>query len=181
MIRILGKQTVKSLSNNVTPMRNANAIIPSVTTLPFGRYTESYKTNFSSRRYNSTKINSKKTPAADELPSFKKLIMIGLAGTAVFVFAVRSLDQNKPKISYSEEEYQQVMNGLKRKVAVFQPGEIDMQLTTLPDVKSAKDWLSKKDDDISTINFIDPKDIVDSHKNNSEDRYRALLENVYTV
>ncbi|SMN19206.1 similar to Saccharomyces cerevisiae YMR157C AIM36 Protein of unknown function [Maudiozyma saulgeensis] len=178
MLRILGKGTVNRLCKKAVPTRNVNTIIPSVVALPLRKQTPVCQFSIPSKRYSSSKSN--KAPA-DELPSFKKLIMIGLVGTAVFVLAVRSLDQNKPKTSYSEEEYQQVVNGLKRKIAIFQPGEIDMQLTTLPDIKSAKNKLPKADGDIPPIHFIDPKNIVDIHKNDSNDKYRVLLENIHKI
>lgn len=128
-----------------------------------------------SRRYASSK--QAKT-GKDDLPSFKKLIMIGIVGTAIFVKTVGSLDKNKHKTSFSEAEYQQVVNGLKRRVALFQPGEIDMQLTTIDNIKDAKAKMTNED---PTAKFIDPKDVVEEHRTNPDDRYKALLDNIYAV
>lgn len=128
-----------------------------------------------SRKYSS---GQKSKAAKDDLPSFKKLIMIGIVGTAIFVKTVGSLDKNKHKTSFSEAEYQQVVNGLKRRVAVFQPGEIDMQLTTIDNIKDAK---SKMTSEAPDTKYIDPKDVVEGHRQSAEDRYKALLDNIFAV
>ena len=177
MLRTIGRNSIRGLSQRTSiPVRGT--ITPVRINATFNKNMNStYNFSQITRRYASTKKNS--SSGQEELPSFKKLILIGLAGTAVFVLAVRSLDQNKPKTSYSEEEYQQVLNGLKRKVTVFQPGEIDIQLTTLPDIKTAQKKLSKEQ--IQSTTFIDPKDIIDKHKNTPGDKYKALLENIYKV
>ncbi|KAG0670814.1 Altered inheritance of mitochondria protein 36, mitochondrial [Maudiozyma exigua] len=177
MIRTIGRHSIKGLCQRSSfPVRST--ITPARLNLSFNmKMNLTSNISYVTRGYASTAKRGNSTQ--EELPSFKKLILIGLAGTAVFVLAVRSLDQNKPKTSYSEEEYQQVLNGLKRKVAIFQPGEIDMQLTTLPDIKAAEKRLSKQE--IQSTIFIDPKDIVDNHKNTPDDKYKALLENIYKV
>lgn len=177
MIRTIGRYSIRGLCQRTSiPIRST--ITPARITLSYNKKVDStYNFSHITKRHASTAKNPGNTQ--EELPSFKKLILIGLAGTAVFVLAVRSLDQNKPKTSYSEEEYQQVLNGLKRKVTVFQPGEIDIQLTTLPDIKTAEKKLVNEQ--IQSTTFIDPKDIIDKHKNTPDDKYKALLENIYKV
>lgn len=131
--------------------------------------------NISYSRCYSTKQNS--GSAKEQLPSFKKILLIAIVGTGIFVQAVRSLDKNQPKTSYSELEYHQVINGLKRKVILFQPGELELKFTTIPDVNSAKKRISNNSD----TKFINPSEIVDQHRNDDDDRYKALLENIFAV
>ena len=63
----------------------------------------------------------------DEFPSFKTIALVGLVGTAIFVKAVESLEQNKPKTTYTLEEYDNVMSGLKRRVAIFGQEELSLK------------------------------------------------------
>ncbi len=104
-----------------------------------------------------------------ELPSIKKLLMIGLAGTAVFVLAVNSLDKQQPKNSYSESEFESLQR-LKRKVALF-PGNKLKVYGVLGTEKYNKI--------VSGGKIVDPRQIIEKHRTTAGDRYEALLNILY--
>lgn len=113
--------------------------------------------------YATKTANSRKR---DELPSFKKLALVGVIGTVIFVEAVKSLDKNQPKNSYSESEYAEVAKGLRRRKAIFAPGEINVQLATQGVPTKQLGTRGK---------VVDPSEIVEYYRQQEGDKYQALL------
>lgn len=124
-------------------------------------------------RYKSTNAAPGGNEGSD-LPSIKKLLLIGLAGTAIFVGAVNSLDKQQPKTSFSESEYENLSKGLKRKMALFPNDSIEVYCVMNDDVKKVQKKLQRP-----SAKVIDPYKIIESHRLTADDRYEALLNNLY--
>lgn len=122
------------------------------------------------RLYSSPPQNTKR----DEPPSFKKIFLVAILGTLIFVQTANSLDKNRPKTSYSETEFENVMQGLKRRVAIFPPGELDVQFVLSPDVESLKKNLN------GSAVFINPASVVEYYRTSKNDQYEALLNDIFT-
>lgn len=126
-------------------------------------------------RFKSTNKAPPRASDGSELPSAKKLVMIGLAGTLVFVGAVNSLDKQQPKNSYSESEYENLTKGLKRKIALFPNDSLEVYCVMRnDDVKRVQKKLAKQN-----AKVIDPYQVVEKHRTTADDRYEALLNNLY--
>lgn len=124
--------------------------------------------------------SSKRKPVDDSenVLSPKTIFLVGVIGTAIFVKAVDSLDKKKPKLSYSDVEFEEIVDGLRRKVTIFKPGEINVYFALFDDVVTAKENLGEK---AQNYQYINPREVVDQHRLSAgdEDRYKALLENIY--
>ncbi|KAL3234380.1 Altered inheritance of mitochondria protein 36, mitochondrial [Nakaseomyces bracarensis] len=129
-------------------------------------------------RYKST-IKPREIPRANdgsELPSAKKLILIALGGTAIFVGVVNSLDKQQPKNSYSEAEFENLTKGLKRKVALFPNDSVSVYCVMNSDANAVQKRVNVQRDQIKVV---DPYNVVESHRTTTDDRYEALLNNLY--
>ncbi|CCE93655.1 Aim36p TDEL_0G02880 [Torulaspora delbrueckii] len=108
----------------------------------------------------------------EDAPGFKKIFLVALVGTLMFVQAANSLDKNKPKTSFSEEEFENVMNGLKRRVAMFPAGTLNVKF--LP---------SSSESILKTIKagpaaVIDPIEAVEHFRQQKDGIYEALLNDL---
>ncbi len=119
------------------------------------------------RRMLSTNID--KSEAA---PSFKTIFLVGIVGTAIFVKAVESLEQNKPKTTFTPSEFDTVMSGLRRRVAIFGQEDLDLHCirsgTPLKKLKLSKE-----------AKIIRPSEVAEFYRNKSDDKYYALLNEIY--
>ena len=134
------------------------------------------------RSYSSTTKQDMKEPkpkrkVQQEFPKFRNIVLVAIVGTYIFVKTVQTLDKNKPKTNYTEAEYENVMSGLRRKVTLYQPGEIDIQCALVNTVADAKRLTNKDGGDEAT--FVDAKDAVDYFRKLKDDRYEALLTDLY--
>ncbi|CAI4048484.1 Aim36p SKDI_13G2860 [Saccharomyces kudriavzevii IFO 1802] len=132
-------------------------------------------------RYSSTNesASSPKPPRIDA-PGFKKIFLVAVIGTLIFVKTVQSLDKNKPKTTLSEEEFENVVKGLKRRVAIFSQGEVDIKFSLLPSVDETRRILGKSQcNEISEPQFVDPVKVIDYYRTLKDDRYEALLNECY--
>lgn len=115
------------------------------------------------RNYASPSVGKKR----EEVPSFKKIFLVAILGTLVFVQAANSLEKNKPKTSYSEEEFENVMSGLKRRVSLFPAGSLRVKLvpndSILDKVRNGEEVV------------IDPKKVVEFYRSQKDGTYEALL------
>lgn len=111
-------------------------------------------------------------PREQEFPGFKKIFLASIIGTGIFVLAVKQMDHRKPKTEYTEAEYANVMNGLKRRVALFQPGEININVY----LAGARVPKSGKTD--SCLNIV-PSSVVQFYKDEPEGAYEPFLNELY--
>ncbi|CAI4035628.1 hypothetical protein SMKI_13G2780 [Saccharomyces mikatae IFO 1815] len=119
-------------------------------------------------------------PAKIDAPGFKKIFLVAIIGTVIFVKTVKSLDKNKPKTTLSEEEFENVVKGLKRRVAIFPQGKVDIRFSLLSSINETEDVLRKsQDDDLSKLQFVDPANVIDYYRALKNDRYEALLNEYY--
>ncbi|AMD21723.1 HFL133Wp [Eremothecium sinecaudum] len=122
----------------------------------------------------SRRLYSTKPPRPDEMPKFRNLIIVSVIGTLIFIQAVNAVDKNKPKNSFSEDEYSRIMSGLKRKISIFSQGDITVHLVPstistnkLPDYKESK--------------IIEVRDVAEYYRKQENDRYQALLDETFNV
>ena len=109
-----------------------------------------------------------------DIPSFKNIFFMALVGTGIFVYAVDSLERSKRKTTFSDSEYASIMKGLKRRVTMFKPGELDVQLI-YPNKKEINEKI------LSTITsdlVIDPFQVVEEFRTDPEGRYEAILNDI---
>lgn len=110
----------------------------------------------------------------DEPPSFKTIALVGLIGTAIFVKAVENLDQNKPRNSFSEYEFDNVMSGLRRRIALFKQDELKVSCiqrgTPLKSVNIPEN-----------AKVIKPLEVLQYFRNLPEDKYSALLNENFDI
>ncbi|QHS75427.1 Aim36p [Saccharomyces paradoxus] len=133
-------------------------------------------------RYSSTSGSTKTSnkPAKIDAPGFKKIFLVAIIGTLIFVKTVQSLDKNKPKTTLSEEEFENVVKGLKRRVAIFPQGKVDIKFSLSPSIEETRKILQKSQgDDISELRFVDPAKVIDYYRTSKDDRYEALLNDYY--
>lgn len=123
------------------------------------------------RLYSSKSVDSSKK--SDEAPGFKKIFLIGIIGSLVFAQVARSLDKNKPKTTYSEQEFDDVMSGLRRRIALFPEGQLDVQFS----IPNEKKIPSKIIDHYDIC--IDPLNVVEQYRNKPDNPYEALLNELY--
>ncbi|KAM3161855.1 Altered inheritance of mitochondria protein 36, mitochondrial [Lachancea thermotolerans] len=122
--------------------------------------------NTGRRSFYSTKP---KTPRKDELPSFTKIALVGVVGTIIFAEAVKSLDKNQPKNSYSESEYAEVVKNMKRRKVMFSPGELKVQIAV---------------QGVNPGNFhdrgriVEPFEVAETYRKMDNDRYQPLLNDL---
>ncbi|SCU97065.1 LAFA_0G09560g1_1 [Lachancea sp. 'fantastica'] len=114
----------------------------------------------------------KRAPKKDDLPSFTKIALVGVVGTIIFVEAVKSLDKNKPKNSYSESEFESAMQGTKRRKLMFEPGQLHIVLATpdLPETAVQKHTPKAK--------IVDVREVVEHYRHQPNDKYYALLNDI---
>lgn len=126
------------------------------------------------RAWNYRSLATSNKPPKEDVLSIKKLLLIGLVGTAIFVKAVHSLDKNQPKNSYTPKEYEQVLAGLKRRITLFEPGQVNVILVCSSTLEQVKEQLGND-------NFIvlDPLTVVDQFRTTEGNRYQALLEKIW--
>ena len=135
------------------------------------------KARYSSTNNSTTKNNK---PAKIDAPGFKKIFLVAIIGTLIFVKTVQSLEKNKPKTSLSAEEFDNVVNGLKRRMAIFPQGDVDIKFSLLPTVEETKKMLRKtQSNDTSEPQFVDPVNVIDYFRTLKGDRYEALLNEYY--
>ncbi|EDO17822.1 hypothetical protein Kpol_1043p12 [Vanderwaltozyma polyspora DSM 70294] len=108
----------------------------------------------------------------NEIPGFGKIALVGVIGTYIFYKAAQSIDRNKPKEYVSEDEYNNVMSGLKRRVSIFKPDEVEIHLSPIKDVTKVKRLFR---DDKQMI-YIDPAKLAEQVRQDPEDPYEPLLE-----
>ncbi|QLQ78036.1 hypothetical protein HG537_0A02830 [Torulaspora globosa] len=129
-----------------------------------------------SARYNGMIIRSYGSTSGgkkiEDGPSFKKIFLVAIVGTLVFVQAANSLDKNKPKTSYSEEEFENVMSGLKRRVSLFPTGALDVKL--IP--RASEEVLNKVRNGSEIV--IEPREVVEYFREQKDGKYEALLEEI---
>ncbi|CAD6642680.1 BAH_G0041230.mRNA.1.CDS.1 [Saccharomyces cerevisiae] len=133
-------------------------------------------------RYSSTDSSTKRSNKSDKIdaPGFKKIFLVAIIGTVIFVKTVQSLDKNKPKTTLSEEEFENVVKGLKRRVAIFPQGEVDIKFSLSPSIEETRKVLQKSQgDDINELQFVDPVKVIDYYRTLRDDRYEALLNEYY--
>lgn len=119
------------------------------------------------RRLLSGKVNK-----AEEPPSFKTIFLVGLVGTAIFVKAVDSLEQNQPKNTYTFSEFDNVMSGLRRRVSVFE--QDDLNLHCVQTGVATKKLKIPED-----AKVIKPTEAIEFYRNQPEDRFNVLLNDLY--
>ncbi|KAH3901180.1 related to Altered inheritance of mitochondria protein 36, mitochondrial [Saccharomycodes ludwigii] len=142
------------------------------------------KANFSSiSRFNKPHSQNVKKPKYKDnidAPGFKKIFLIALIGTAIFVKAVDSIEKHKPKNNFTEDEYKHVINGLKRQHQLFE----GIPISPIYFVPFAENMIpknvpnSQKD---NTIAVIDPKDVVEFYRTNTASKYEAFLNQIYAA
>ncbi|CCD26487.1 Aim36p NDAI_0H03140 [Naumovozyma dairenensis CBS 421] len=110
-----------------------------------------------------------------EYPGFKKIFLLGIIGTVIFVEAVRSLDRNKPK-TYSNEEFDNVMSGLRRKTTMFNEGDLDIQFFLSNDTKEVE---KLKNQYGGSVIILNPLDVAEYYRMNPNDQYEPLLNEIY--
>ncbi|CCK68186.1 Aim36p KNAG_0A05200 [Huiozyma naganishii CBS 8797] len=128
-----------------------------------------YKRSYSSP----AKETVSSTKKSEEAPGFKKIFLAALLGTGVFILAVDSLDRNQPKTTYTAAEYETVMKGLKRRVTIFEPGQVDIELLCGLDAKQIAAIVNSKKKD--QLKVIDPLTVVESFRTTKDGVYEALL------
>ncbi|CAG99100.1 Aim36p [Kluyveromyces lactis] len=115
---------------------------------------------------------SGKMDKAEEPPSFKTILLVGLVGTAIFVKAVDSLEQNKPKNTYTFSEFDTVMSGLRRRVSIFE--QDDLNLRCVQTGVATKKLKFPED-----AKVIKPSEAIEFFRNKSDDKYYVLLNDLY--
>lgn len=128
--------------------------------------------------YNGIRVRNYASPVPgkkpEDVPSFKKIFLVAILGTLVFMQAANSLEKNKPKTSYSEEEFENVMSGLKRRVSLFPAGSLEVKL-----IPRASEEILKKVRKGSEI-VIAPREVVEYFRGQKDGTYEALLEEIRT-
>lgn len=118
--------------------------------------------------------NGKRSPRDQEYPGFKKIFIASIVGTGIFVLAVKKMNRVQPKTDYTEAEYANVMKGLKRRIASFQPGEIELNLY-LSDVK-----IPKEKQPPGSVTIV-PSEVVEYYRNEADGAYEAYLNELYSL
>lgn len=127
---------------------------------------------WSCRRYASE--SSRSTNRNNKGPGFAMLFALAIVGTMVFKEAAKNLDKNKPKNTFTEDEYEHVMQGLKRRVAIFPNGQLDVQFSLHKDANKLKKILG------DSRTYIDPNQVVETYRSIDDDPYEPLLNEIHT-
>ena len=106
-------------------------------------------------------------------PRFRTIFGLAIVGTLIFNEAAKSLDKNKPKNTFTEDEYENVMQGLKRRVAMFPNGFLDVKFSLSTDTSKLGKNLGEP-----TV-YIDPKVVVEGYRHAEDDPYEPLLSEIY--
>lgn len=125
-----------------------------------------------SRGYKSKPSRSTNTNNAG--PGFAMIFTLAIIGTVVFNEAAKHLDKNKPKNTFTEDEYEHVMQGLKRRVAMFPDGQLDVQFSLQKDSDQLKKLLGD-----SKV-YIDPVHVVETYRGIQDDPFEPLLNEIYS-
>ncbi|GAV51768.1 hypothetical protein ZYGR_0AF02390 [Zygosaccharomyces rouxii] len=123
------------------------------------------------------KYASKPSRSADRNnagPGFAMIFALAIIGTAIFNEAAKNLDKNKPKNTFTEDEYEHVMQGLKRRVAMFPNGHLDVQFSLQRDSDQLKKLLGD-----SKV-YIDPVQVVENYRSIKDDPYEPLLNEIHS-
>lgn len=115
---------------------------------------------------------STKSPRGDELPSFKKIAVVGLLGTVIFVQTVKSIEKRKPKTSYSEAEFENTMAGLRRRIVLFPQGQFNLNFV-LPGVRLKAQQLEG-----DQVKVISPSEVIEYYRTLAGSKYEALLNDL---
>ncbi|CAR25769.1 hypothetical protein ZYGR_0A03380 [Zygosaccharomyces rouxii] len=107
-------------------------------------------------------------------PGFAMIFALAIIGTVIFNETAKNLDKNKPRNTFTEEEYEHVMQGLKRRVAMFPDGQLDVQFSLQKDSTQLKKLLG------DSKLYIDPGQVVENYRSDREDPYEPLLNEVYS-
>lgn len=134
-----------------------------------------------SNQSSSNKPSSPSSTTKRDIPSFTNIIFMALIGTGIFVFAVNSLDRTQRKTTFSDVEYTNIMKGLRRRVTLFNPGEIDVNLlypshnnnTSTTKISNQLKLVSKL--------VIDPFEVIENFRNDPNGRYEAILNDIKSV
>lgn len=107
-------------------------------------------------------------------PGFAMIFALAIVGTAIFNEAAKNLDKNMPKNTFTEDEYENVMQGLKRRVAMFPNGELDVQFSLEKDPYKLKNLLG------DSKLYIVPSEVIETYRSIEDDPYEPLLNDVYS-
>ncbi|KAL6948820.1 hypothetical protein ACO0QE_001293 [Hanseniaspora vineae] len=134
------------------------------------------KINIRSQRCNSTASSTNAQGKQSSGPGIKKIALVGLIGTAIFVQAAESLEKAKPKNSFTEAEYNTyVMNGLRRKKLMLSP-------ESFPPIKfllNAQGAAAAKILSEDNVYVVDPVTVVEYYRSNETSKYEALLNEIF--
>ncbi|ODV98125.1 hypothetical protein PACTADRAFT_14598 [Pachysolen tannophilus NRRL Y-2460] len=120
--------------------------------------------------------------------NIKNFLIVALVGTGIFgavVQRVNSQDASKSmlkrKKSYSDEEWEQYMNNIKRKVLLFDPikdREVSIFFVPEVDLQNKNDSLklNQLQEKLGDSIVVDLNDLIKDELLNHQDRYGSLLE-----
>lgn len=102
--------------------------------------------------------------------------MVGVAvvSTLIFVQAAKSIDRSKPQTEFSEAEFEKVRSGLRRRVTVFKPDELEV-LAVLADVPVEKIRAP------AGARAVRVQQALERFRTDEHDKYHALLEELHAV
>lgn len=115
--------------------------------------------------------SNEKSAVKKEVPSFKNIFFMALIGTGIFVFAVNSIERKK-KATFSDAQYDNMMKGLRRRVILFNPGEVNIQLV----YGKNNNKLPNEIKDTGIV--IDPFDVVEQFRSVPNGRFEAMLNDI---
>ncbi|AGO12750.1 AaceriADR282Cp [[Ashbya] aceris (nom. inval.)] len=113
-----------------------------------------------------------KAPRSDEMPSAWKMAAVAVISTFIFVQTARSIDRSKPQTEFSEEEFRKVRSGLKRRVTLFEPNELEV-LAVLANVPTDKIRAP------AGAHVVRVLQALERFRTDKEDKYHALLEELH--
>ena len=171
MMRVSARQLVCSRMNRLI---KSSALLPS-------RSSSFILNRQYSNQPSSNKASSNSSTTKRDVPSFRNIILMALIGTGIFVFTVDSLDRTQKKTTFSDVEYTNMMKGLRRRVTLFNPGEIDVNLLYPSHCNntSTKKVLNQLELDSNLV--IDPFEVIESFRNDPNGRYEAILNDIKSV
>lgn len=121
-----------------------------------------------------SKLNTKR-----DIPSFANIFFMALVGTGIFVFAVNSLERTKKKTTYADSEYANILKGLRRRVTLFNPGELTVNFIYPTDDEIFTKKILKEEVESGLV--IDPFEVVEELRNDPDGRYEAILNDIKSV
>ncbi|KAK5959541.1 Aim36p PWA37_003503 [Arxiozyma heterogenica] len=171
MIRVPTRQLIRPCMNQ---------LIKPLTLIPLPSFSIMSKRWFINQSSSNKRSSSSSTTKRD-VPSFRNIILMALVGTGIFVFTVNSLDRTQKKTTFSDIEYTNMMKGLRRRVTLFTPGEIDVNLLYFSHNNNSS--TKKILDQLNLVSnlVIDPFEVIESFRNDSNGRYEAILNDIKSV